>query len=248
MRLPQPLSTSEVDRLGRRLRHVTAISDDDLTLLQRHLFNHSALLEAVESAIRAEVRGVTPHGRLKTVGTIVDKLKREQTMAFSRMRDVAGTRIVEEMDRLQQDVLVSEVADAVRTLGQVVLIDRRHDPRHGYRAVHLQLSQRPYHVEVQIRTRMQDQWAQIVERLGDRWGRQIRYGQPPTDPGQLIGADVTRLALWEIVQDMSGSIDGYETVVEQEAGSPDGVSDEAHQLRSQIDAILEQIGRVAERL
>jgi hypothetical protein len=31
-------------------------------------------------------------------------------------------------------------------------------------------------VEVQIRTDLQDSSAQIVERLGDRWGRGLRYG------------------------------------------------------------------------
>jgi hypothetical protein len=248
VRLPEPLSTSEVDRLGRRLRHGTVISDDDLSLLQRHLFNHSALLEAAESAIREGVRGVTPHGRLKTVGTIVDKLRRESTMALSRMRDVAGTRIVEEMNRVEQSVVSDEVADALRNLGQVTVIDRRRDPRHGYRAIHLELSQRPYHVEVQIRTRMQDQWAQIVERLGDRWGRQIRYGQPPSDPEASIGPTMTRMGMWEIVQDMSDAIDEYEVVVAREAGRPEGVSEEAQRLRSQIDAILDQIAQVAERL
>ena len=38
-------------------------------------------------------------------------------MALSRMRDIAGTRVVEEMNRKQQDVLVTEIVDAVIHLG-----------------------------------------------------------------------------------------------------------------------------------
>ena len=35
---------------------------------------------------------------------------------------------------------------------------------------------------MQIRTAPQDQWAQLFEKLGDLWGRQIRYGDPPNNP------------------------------------------------------------------
>lgn len=34
-------------------------------------------------------------------------------------------------------------------------------------------------IEIQIRTELQDLWAQIFERLGDVWGRAIRYGGEP---------------------------------------------------------------------
>jgi hypothetical protein len=37
-------------------------------------------------------------------------------------------------------------------------------------------------VEIQIRTELQDSWAQIFERLADFWGRGIRYGQDPENP------------------------------------------------------------------
>jgi hypothetical protein len=58
-------------------------------------------------------------------------------------------------------------------------IDRRKDPRFGYRGMHLVVHVDGLPVEIQIRTELQDSWAQIFERLGDRWGRGIRYGQDP---------------------------------------------------------------------
>ena len=34
-------------------------------------------------------------------------------------------------------------------------------------------------IEIQIRTLLQHLWADLMERLADRLGRQIRYGEPP---------------------------------------------------------------------
>lgn len=55
-------------------------------------------------------------------------------------------------------------------------------------------------VELQIRTELQDLWAQIMERLADRVGREIRYGHLPENPDQrdvithLIDLSVSRIA------------------------------------------------------
>jgi ppGpp synthetase/RelA/SpoT-type nucleotidyltranferase len=204
------------------------------------LANHSRLLQEVEGAIRAKVKHVSPTGRLKTIGTIVDKLKRERTMAMSHMRDIAGIRIVEEMTRIQQDVLVDEIADAVQTLGSVKRIDRRTDPRHGYRAVHIELEARPYHCEIQVRTRLQDQWAQIVEKLGDRWGRQIRYGESPNSPRQRVAGKVTREQLWKGVVGLAEVIDACEVMAAEQAGQ--APSDELATLRATLDQMLSTIG------
>ena len=66
------------------------------------------------------------------------------------------------------------------------VIDRREDPRFGYRALHLVVFVDDLPVEIQIRTELQDTWAQIVERLADRWGRGIRYGEDPEHPDSIV--------------------------------------------------------------
>lgn len=68
-------------------------------------------------------------------------------------------------------------------------VDRRRDPRFGYRAVHLIVRIDGIPVEIQVRTALQDTWAQIVERLADQWGRGIRYGQEPELPDSLVRSD-----------------------------------------------------------
>jgi hypothetical protein len=72
--------------------------------------------------------------------------------------------------------------------------DRCADPRFGYRAVHVIVTIEAMPVEIQIRTELQDSWAQIVERLADRWGRGIRYGEPPDEPERRIRSGVDQIS------------------------------------------------------
>ena len=210
------LSGVEINRLGDRLRE-SDISSSDLELLQRVRAEHFALLVDVQSEIQERLPDVVQTSRLKTVQTIVEKLRREPKMDLSRMQDIAGIRIVEDMNRAEQDVLASDILDAV---GGGRLVDRRKNPRFGYRAVHLTVRRGQRSVEIQIRTSMQDQWAQIVERLGDTWGRQIRYGKGPSDSGRLIlgNSKVTRLGLWELVQQVAAVVDAWEIEVVERLG------------------------------
>jgi ppGpp synthetase/RelA/SpoT-type nucleotidyltranferase len=42
-------------------------------------------------------------------------------------------------------------------------------------------------IEIQVRTPLQDLWAQTIERLADRVGRAIRYGERPVGmTGEII--------------------------------------------------------------
>jgi ppGpp synthetase/RelA/SpoT-type nucleotidyltranferase len=238
------LTVSEINRLGRRLKHGLTVSPEDLELLQVLRAEHFDLLMRTQESLLTGVTRIRPTSRLKTVQTIVEKLKRERTMALSRMRDIAGVRIVDEMDRREQDVLVSEVGDALANLGTVRIIDRRTNPTHGYRAVHVELNSDARYVEIQVRTRRQDQWAQIVERLGDRWGRQIRYGRGPTDPERSAGP-FTRASLWEQLVQLAEVIDNYEQAVVDRDEQDEGREVLAN-VSAAIDLLLDGIQRAAE--
>ncbi len=91
------LSAAAIDRLGKRLRHVDVVTPQDLALLQQLRQEHFSVLTAVQSEIYERLPDVVQTSRLKTVQTIVDKLRRERT-ALSRMQDIAGIRIVDEMN------------------------------------------------------------------------------------------------------------------------------------------------------
>lgn len=98
--------------------------------------------------------------RLKRFGTIIDKLEREPTMGLTQMADIGGVRalladqkeVVSVTRRLRKNWDVPRVRDYVA------------NPKpSGYRAVHLIVRKKGRLIEVQLRTPMQDLWANTVE-------------------------------------------------------------------------------------
>jgi ppGpp synthetase/RelA/SpoT-type nucleotidyltranferase len=65
-------------------------------------------------------------------------------------------------------------------------IDRRVRPTYGYRAVHVIARVGGLLVEVQVRTILQDAWAQAMERLADSVGREVRYGALPSEHAEVV--------------------------------------------------------------
>jgi hypothetical protein len=241
-----PLTIAAINRLGRRIRDADDLSSADIKMLQRLGADHLSMLTEVQDALRP--LRVSATGRVKTIQTIVDKLKRERRMALSRMQDIAGVRIVEDMNRREQDILVADVREIARAFGSVSVMDRRRYPSAGYRAVHVIVTDRGRSVEVQVRTLMQDQWAQIVERLGDTWGRQIRYGGDPADPDTPVGnGTVTRLNLWRFVQTMSDLVGDCERLVADASLSAEGPSEELTNLQRELTGALGSLQDAAER-
>jgi hypothetical protein len=130
-------------------------------------------------------------------------------MRLTQIEDIAGLRVVVKMTRDTQDELVQRIMAALPEGPK--LKDRRVHPSHGYRAVHVVARVAGHQVEIQVRTRLQDLWAQMVERLADSWGRQIRYGRPPDHPATEIADELTRADVVQLLLRISESIDGLET-------------------------------------
>lgn len=107
--------------------------------------------------------------------------------------------------------IVAEFADTNRP---PKVKDRRAEPSAGYRAVHVVVTVQDVPVEIQVRTARQDEWAQLVEALADKWGRGIRYGDDPEQPDEPAapGAVVTRRETCEALQSASVLIAAIEEV------------------------------------
>lgn len=212
---PLPISRSALDRLGERLAASEQISDDDYALLASVLDAYAVALSDVQQRLTA--LGYAPTTRVKTTGVLIEKLRRERGMKLKGVQDIAGARIVQYGSRAMQDKIVgrivTEFADGAR-LPKVK--DRRAEPVAGYRAVHVIVTVQDVPVEIQVRTHLQDRWAQIVESLGDKWGRGIRYGDDPPEPDRPIkpGIATTRGTLWEGVLAFSDAIDDTERSIE----------------------------------
>ncbi len=78
------------------------------------------------------------------------------------------------------------------------------------------ISAEDYALLEEVRTRLQDGWAQTVEKLGDIWGRGLRYGAGPEQPGALAGLifppSWTRSQVVEALLDIAVQIDTLESV------------------------------------
>ena len=175
-------------KLGVRLASGDPISAEDDQALEELVACHLRALELARPRLDSLARAAgTPPlhitARAKTTGTIIEKLRREDRMSLARMGDLAGFRIVGAFDLDGQDRLYEEIARRFPPDPRPAKpIDRRLNPSHGYRALHAAVSFDGVSIEIQIRTVAQHIWADLMERIADRLGRQIRYGDPPTPP------------------------------------------------------------------
>jgi ppGpp synthetase/RelA/SpoT-type nucleotidyltranferase len=182
-----PLSKSQIERLGGRLLDGLPEPDGaDADLLRELLGAYRVVLdETVE--IVSDRLGLQPTSRIKNRGTILEKLQRQGGSWLKSMYDVAGMRIVGSFDRSGQDVLVDRLVAQFSgdRLATPRVIDRRANPSHGYRAVHVIVFPHGVPVEIQMRTSLQHEWAEVFEKLADKVGRGIRYGEPPENAAPL---------------------------------------------------------------
>jgi ppGpp synthetase/RelA/SpoT-type nucleotidyltranferase len=132
----------------------------------------------------------------------VDNLRREH-IRLSQMQDIAGVRVVGELSLAEQDALVAAISAAFEG---AKVVDRREKPSHGYRAMHVIVVIDARNVEIQVRTELQHLWAQYFELLADRFGRGIRYGQPPDNPDLIIAGEYTMSYLVETLLNSSSTI------------------------------------------
>jgi len=179
-----PASREQIRKLGERLASGSRVSDDDLHALEELVACHMYALELARPRLDglAEAVGAAPlhvTHRPKTTTTIIEKLRREGDMSLARMQDLAGIRIVGAFTLTEQERLADEICQRLPADPRAPkTVDRRADPRYGYRAVHVIVSLDGITIEVQVRTMAQHLWADLMERLADRLGRQIRYGEP----------------------------------------------------------------------
>ncbi len=88
------------------------------------------------------------------------------------MQDIAGCRVV-----------VTGTAEQLALLGiltslypDAAVFDRRSKPSHGYRAIHVVVPHGARWVEIQVRTLLQQRWAEFSEKLADHFGAGLKYG------------------------------------------------------------------------
>ncbi|WP_052136027.1 hypothetical protein [Arthrobacter sp. PAMC 25486] len=121
--------------------------------------------------------------RPKTIDTLRQKLQRGISTPLPNIQDIAGVRFEAEMSLDEQDAVVTAIVGLFGHVSETRVKDLRLDPHSGYRAVHIWL-RLPVRVEVQVRTHLQGEWANMYESLADVLGRDIRYDVLPAGPGE----------------------------------------------------------------
>lgn len=181
--IPDP-TPSQVDRLG-KLRVAESISDADVTLLERYQASLAPLLTETIEEVRSAYEEVLAHEqfevtvRNKQLRSIIAKLQREKTR-LSSMQDLVGFRIVVRSAIDQEELLQHLPGD-----DSWRIMDRRQHPSHGYRAIHVIRRRSGGGVEVQIRTFLQHQWAELSE-LYDRISPGTKYGGGDTELQDML--------------------------------------------------------------
>jgi hypothetical protein len=164
-----PCSANQLNKLGKRLARDEPTADD-LVLFAQVVNAYQEVLDEVER--RLELLGYQATTRVKTTGTLLDKLRRDQTLKLSAVHDLAGARIVIDGNRNDQDETMARIVDEFTPCPK---LPRVKDRRNG--------------------------WAQFAEKLGDSWGRGLRYGLGPEAPDSLagppFGPDMTRAQVVE---------------------------------------------------
>lgn len=190
---PTAFSKNKIDNLGKKLRdnesfdqglldqfleHQARICDEILIIIQESI-------SSLENPPKESDSSIVPYGsntyyltaRVKTQGTIVDKLRRMPDYHLNTLSDISGVRLdcdftlTEQTDyaKIFQESLIRSGANSVD------IKDIRKKPHSGYRAIHLRIKSPAGCAELQIRTALQAKWANLYEIAADIYGRNIRY-------------------------------------------------------------------------
>jgi putative GTP pyrophosphokinase len=188
-------SKSKVDRAGqlladhlraaaegkRRVGHQRAELEEAIQIIEWWRGEHAKPLSRVAANLRhyasAQGKPVVAQ-RLKKFPTIAGKLLREPTMKLSRMADIGGVRAV----LPDQDAAYS-VAGRLRKNWTITRFrDYVAEPKSdGYRALHLINRNRGRLIEVQLRTPLQDSWANAVEADARLVAPGLKFGAGPQE-------------------------------------------------------------------
>jgi len=133
--------------------------------------------------------------RLKRAPTMIDKLLREPTMNLTQMADIGGCRAL----LADQDKVYAVAARLRRNWDVTRTRDYAAEPKDsGYRAVHLIVRRKGRLIEVQLRTPLQDAWANQVEEDSRRVGRNFKGGEGQQEVHDYYAVVSELLALREL--------------------------------------------------
>ena len=121
-------------------------SEADLRLLDEYRRSFGEAYDGVVRTIRKRLN-LRPGGRpAKSTTSIIEKLRRE-SIRLTQVQDIAGCRVIVANVKAQ-DRAVQLLCQA---FPNAIIMDRRTNPSHGYRAVHVIVTMSETLIEIQVR-------------------------------------------------------------------------------------------------
>ncbi|WP_293177413.1 RelA/SpoT domain-containing protein [Oceanithermus sp.] len=118
--------------------------------------------------------------RLKRKPQIIKKLKRF-TVRLTQLQDIAGVRIIVD-DNKKVNIIRDSILNYIHHNHDIIKVkenDYREAGRHdtGYRALHIIVKYKNKYIEIQLRSKVQHAWAEIVERLSISYGYALKEAE-----------------------------------------------------------------------
>jgi hypothetical protein len=171
-------SKGEINRSGEMLRDarsgvVSITSEERLTataVVEDFRKGFGYPLTKVSSGLRGLVQQVAPEvlvaQRLKRMTQIIHKLERFPGTKLARMEDIGGCRVVVESSR-EMELLFERIKRNWEIVRERNYVETPKES--GYRAIHLVTERDGHRIEVQLRTKGQQVWANAVEKIAARY-------------------------------------------------------------------------------
>lgn len=221
-----PWSQNELRALGKALRDGTVLpakAPDYEDILAWYLDFAGDVLQHLERLDWTPLGLTATPGtsRPKTIGTLVEKLRRNRSTPLQNVGDLAGVRIDADMTLTVQTGFAESVSGTIGDevgAENVFVKDLRDGEHSGYRAVHVLAKYPAGRCEIQLRTQLQSAWANAYELLAMIVGRGIRYGEvsaiaPARELVESMHRQSRELAQFESYIDRLGrQADGSESV------------------------------------
>lgn len=244
--MSKEVSKTQIDRLGERLKKGN-ISEDDLRLLDSYRRSFTEAYEIVVGTIRKEL-ALEPTGRpAKSTTSISEKLRRE-SIRLTQIQDIAGCRLTVS-DIANQD----SVVESLKSLFEHTIIsDRRQQPSHGYRAVHVIVRCLDKMIEIQVRTKMQHLWAELSEKYSDVIDPAIKYGGGDEDIQTLLAVASDAVATQELAEtklaDARAKLSSQEKLTEDKRQQIILIQERLNSEKQRLHEVLRDIIEHAEEL